>query len=235
MHQKSITANYVNKVRITFTRRRMSAYGGFALIAAFFRQIGFVEMIEQTLPVTESSPNGMGIYGKIVAYAAMVYAGAERFSHLVYLGNKDILATLFGATRLPAAATTLTRLFAKIKHLASAETLSQNLWTYLSRIIPWETIGEDWLTFDSSVLPRYGTQEGAKKGYNPAKHGRPSHSPLLAFLNRSRYVIHLWNRSGNVASWNNIVAFFLHPMRGFRATSISSASLPTAASTSGSS
>ena len=95
----------------------MTAYGGFALIAAFFRQIGFAEMIEQALPITESSPNGMGIYGKIVAYAAMIYAGAERFSHLIYLGNKDILATVFGAGRLPAAATTLTRLFAKIKNL----------------------------------------------------------------------------------------------------------------------
>jgi hypothetical protein len=49
---------------------------------------------------------------------------------------------------------------------------------------------------------------GNRKEHNPAKHGRPSHSPLLAFLNRSKYVIHLWNRSGNVASWNNILAFF---------------------------
>ena len=186
----------------------MTAYGGFALIAAFFRQIGFAEMIEQALPITESSPNGMGIYGKIVAYAAMIYAGAERFSHLIYLGNKDILATVFGAGRLPAAATTLTRLFAKIKNLTSAETLSQNIWAYLSGLLPWEEIREDWLTFDSSVLPRYGNQEGARRGYNPTKHGRPSHSPLLAFLNKSKYVIHLWNRSGNVASWNNIIAFF---------------------------
>jgi hypothetical protein len=58
------------------------------------------------------------------------------------------------------------------------------------------------------VLPRYGEQEGARKGYNPTRHGRPSHNPLLAFLNKSKYVIHLWNRSGNVASWNNILAFF---------------------------
>ena len=208
MHQKSTTAAQVNKVKITFTKKKMTAYGGFALIAAFFKQIGFARMIEQALPVTKSSPNGRGIYTKIVAYAAMVYAGAERFSHLVYLGNKDVLATVFGAGRLPAAATTLTRLFKKVKNLASAETLSQNVWAYLSQLIPWESIREDWLTFDSSVLVRYGTQEGAKRGYNPTKHGRSSHSPLIAFLNRSRYVIHLWNRSGNVASWNNILAFF---------------------------
>lgn len=208
MHQKSTTVGQVSKVKIAFTRRKLTAYGGFALIAAFFRQIGFAEMIEQALPVTESSPNSMGIYGKVIAYAAMVYAGAERFSHLVYLGNKEVLATIFGVARLPAAATTLTRLFTKIESLAFAEILSQNVWAYVTKLIPWESLKEDWLTFDSSVLPRYGNQEGAKKGYNPTKHGRPSHSPLIAFLNRSKYVMHLWNRSGNVASWNNIVAFF---------------------------
>ncbi len=208
MHQESTTVGQVNKVKIVFTRRKMTAYGGFALIAAFFKRIGFAEMIEQAMPITESSPNSMGIYGKVIAYAAMVYAGAERFSHLVYLGNKEVLAMLFGAGRLPGAATTLTRLFTKIKNLTGAETLSQNVWAYLAGLIPWESIKEDWLTFDSSVLPRYGNQEGAKKGYNPTKHGRPSHNPLIAFLNRSTYVVHLWNRSGNVASWNNIVAFF---------------------------
>ena len=208
MYQKSTTLPQVNKVKVTFTKRKMTAYGGFALIAAFFRQIGCAQMIEHALPVTESSPNSMGIYGKIIGYVTMVYAGAERFSHLVYLGNKDVLARVFGAGRLPAAATTLTRLFNRIKSLNDAETLSQNVWAYLSQLIPWETLGEDWLTFDSTVLVRFGAQEGAKRGYNPTKHGRPSHSPLFAFLNRSRYVIHLWMRSGNVASWNNIVAFF---------------------------
>ena len=38
------------------------------------------------------------------------------------------------------------------------------------------------MNLDSTVLTRYGQQEGAKKGYNPRKHGRPSHHPLLAFL-----------------------------------------------------
>ena len=139
---------------------------------------------------------------------AMIFAGAERFSHRMYLGNKDVLARVFGVRRLPDAATTLTRMFNKLKTVRMAEAFSWNVWAYLCRLIPWNTIQEDWLTFDSTVLLRYGEQEGTKRGYNPVKHGRPSHSPLLAFLRRSKYVIHLWNRSGNVASWNNILAFF---------------------------
>jgi len=198
----------VNKVKIAFTKKKMTAYGGFALIASFFGRIGFGQMIEKAIPVQECSPNCMGIYGKIIAFIGMVYAGAERFSHLAYLGNKEVLAKIFGVKKLPAAATTLTRMFNRIATVKTADIFSNNVWVYLPHLIPWHEIKEDWPTFDSSVLPRYGEQEGTKKGYNPVKHGRPSHHPLLAFLNRNRYVIHLWNRSGNVASWNNILAFF---------------------------
>lgn len=208
MQKSFITTAEVNKVKIAFTKRKMTSYGGFALLASFFERIGFAQMIEKAMPIEECSPHGMGIYAKSIAFVAMVFAGAERFSHLVYLGNKDVLAKMFGVKRLPDAATTLTRMFNKLKTIKTAETLSSNVWAYLSRLIPWSSITEDWLTFDSTVLLRYGEQEGAKKGYNPLKHGRPSHSPLIAFLNKSKYVIHLWNRSGNVASWNNIFAFF---------------------------
>ena len=208
MQKNSTMTPQVNKVKIAFTKRRMTAYGGFALLASFFERIGFAQMIEKAMPIEECSPNGMGIYGKTIAFVAMVYAGAERFSHLIYLGNKEVLAKMFGVKRLPDAATTLTRMFNKLKGIKSADVLSQSVWAYLSQLIPWSTVQEDWLTFDSSVLPRYGEQEGVRKGYNPVKHGRPGHSPLLAFLNKSKYVIHLWNRSGNVASWNNILAFF---------------------------
>jgi hypothetical protein len=57
------------------------------------------------------------------------------------------------------------------------------------------------------VLTRYGNQEGAKKGYNPKKRGRPSHHPLLAFLGCG-YVVNLWNRSGDTVSGEGCTPFF---------------------------
>jgi hypothetical protein len=147
----------INKVKIAFMKKKMTAYGGFALIASFFGRIAFI---------------------------GMVYAGAERFSHLAYLGNKEALVKIFGVKKLPAAATTLTIMFNRIATVKTADIFSNNVWAYLSHLISWHEIKEDWLTFDSSVLPRYGEQEGAKKGYNPVKHSRPSHHPLLAFFYR---------------------------------------------------
>ena len=53
------------------------------------------------------------------------------------------------------------------------------------------------LMFDSTVVQRYGLkQAGAVKGYNPAKKGRPSHHPLLAYLDTGDSLGVRW-RAGN--------------------------------------
>jgi hypothetical protein len=208
MQTKCITNVEINKVRIGFTEKKMTAYGGFSLLALFFERINLRGILQEAIPIRESSPNGMGVYSKVLAYVLLIYAGGSRFSHLLYLGWHEILTNLFAVGRLPLASTTLTRLFKKIRKLKEVEEMSEGLWGYLKGLIPWTELKEDWLTFDSTVLERYGKQEGVKRGYNPKKKGRGSHSPLLAFLNRSKYVIHLWNRPGNVMSWNNIIGFF---------------------------
>jgi hypothetical protein len=218
MHSKSTTKIEINKVRISFTGKKITAYGGFSLLAAFFEKVHLRGAIEAIIPIKETSPSSIGIYSKILAYTLMIYAGGSRFAHLIYLGCQDILSALFAVERLPLASTTLTRLFRKIRKMKEVEKLSEGLWRYMSKLIPWKEILHDWLTFDSTVLERYGNQEGVKRGYNPKKKGRGSHSPLLAFLNRSRYVVHLWNRPGNVGSWNNILGFFestWHRVKGF--------------------
>lgn len=208
MHSKCSTKIEINKVGIEFTKKKITAYGGFSLLALFFERIKLKSFLEETIPVKERSPNSIGIYSKVLAYILMIYAGGNRFSHLLYLGCQGILSKLFGVGRLPLAPTTLSRLFKKIKTMKEVEAMSEGLWGYLWELIAWKEIKEDWLTFDSTVIERYGKQEGVKKGYNPKKKGRGSHSPLLAFLNRSKYVVNLWNRPGNVASWNNINGFF---------------------------
>lgn len=50
--------------------------------------------------------------------------------------------------RLPLASTTLTRLFRKIRKMKEVEVMSEGLWEYLSKLIPWKEIRADWLTFD---------------------------------------------------------------------------------------
>ena len=70
------------------------------------------------------------------------------------------------------------------------------------------------LDIDSSVITRYGEQEGAKKGYNPKKRGRKSHHPIIAFVNDVRMVANFW-RSGNSSSANNFVGFLEETLSNF--------------------
>jgi hypothetical protein len=60
----------------------------------------------------------------------------------LYLGCQEILATLFSVVKLPIASTTMTRFFRKIKQMKEVEAMSEGLWGYLSKLIPWEKIIE---------------------------------------------------------------------------------------------
>lgn len=65
----------------------------------------------------------------------------------------------------------------------------------------WDAVGKVprtvMLMFDSTVVQRYGEkQAGAVNGYNPRKKGRPSHHPLLAFLDTGDCLGVRW-RAGN--------------------------------------
>lgn len=63
------------------------------------------------------------------------------------------------------------------------------------------------LDLDSTIMTRYGNQQGAKKGYNPKKPGRKSHHPLVAFVAEVRMTVNFWLRSGNAYTTNNFYNF----------------------------
>jgi hypothetical protein len=63
------------------------------------------------------------------------------------------------------------------------------------------------LDLDSIVFERYGHQQGALRGPNPRKHGRPSHHPLVAVLAEAHFLLHGWLRSGNCGTARGVVEF----------------------------
>ena len=208
MTKKEEKIHSVNGVKIGFTDKKITSYGGFSLLAMFFEKIDLKGALNGLMPIVEVSPNAMKAEEKLLGFMTLIITGASRFSHMLYLGNPEIIKTIFGLRRLPLAATTLTRYFNKIQDMGKANHMSEWIWKYLKTVIDWSKIESDWLSFDSTIITRYGNQEGSKKGYNPNKRGRPSHHPILAFLNESRVVLNLWNRSGNTSSANNIIPFF---------------------------
>jgi hypothetical protein len=198
----------VNQVKITFTRKPITAWGGIAtLTGKFLESIGFQQWVEKNIPINETSNNAKGVYEKVLGQFLTVLAGGSRFQHLSWWGHgKEVMLKAFNVDWLPQATSVMTRFWGKIDSQANGEQMGQRCREFARKLIGWDRIKEDNLNLDSSVLTRYGNQQGAVKGYNPKKKGRPSHHPLLAFLGCG-YVVNLWNRSGDSASGQNAVGF----------------------------
>lgn len=199
----------VNQVPITYSSKPVTAWGGLAtIVAKLLEVLDFRSWVDKEIPIIERSNNAKGIYEKVLATFLTVLCGGERFSHLSWWGHGiEVIKEAFGVEWLPKASSTLTRFWGKIDTQFLSEKVGEAARELAGAIIKWQGIVEDNLNLDSSVLVRYGSQEGAKLGYNPKKRGRPSHHPLIAFLG-SGYVVNIWNRSGNTGSGQGAVDFF---------------------------
>ncbi len=207
--RKNTRSICVNQVKITFTRKPITAWGGIAaLVGKFLEGIDFQEWVEEIIPIKETSNNAKGIYEKILGQFLTVLSGGSRFQHLSWWGHgKEVMLKTFKVAWLPQATSVMTRFWGKIDNQVNSELMGECCREFARKLIGWDKVKEDNLNLDSSVLTRYGKQQGAVKGYNPKKKGRPSHHPLLAFLGCG-YVVNLWNRSGDSASGQNAVGFF---------------------------
>ena len=75
-------------------------------------------------------------------------------------------------------------------------------------------------------MTRYDAQEGAARRYdqrkslwdNPAKRGRASHHPLMAFVADTRIIANCWLRPGNSSSANNVQVFLANTHTGWAAS-----------------
>lgn len=201
-------ADRVGQVQIAFTNKQLTAWGGAcALVSKFLERIRFREWVEQNMPVQELSPNAKGIYEKVLALLLTSLTGGTRFSHVTWWSHGiEGVKACFDVGWLPQATSVLTRFFGKFRQVHN-EALRTAAVKLAGELIESDRIEEDTLILDSTVCERYGAQEGARKGYNPKKPGRPSHHPLKAGLG-SGYVVNLWNRRGDTHTAHQVIAFY---------------------------
>ena len=161
-------------IGITFTDKPVTAFGGLALFVAFAQRIGLAAKLAEALPFVLTSPNATSPHHIVLAFLAGVLAGARRFAQLAVLQADVPVRQLFGLRRFPSTAT-FTRFFRRFTPKAITATF-EPLWMSCLDRLPARSTGYT-LDLDSSVFERYGTQEGALKGYNPRKRGAPPVAP----------------------------------------------------------
>ena len=193
------------KILFGFTEHPITVWAGVILLRLYFEWIKLREELNEALVgFAKRSNNQIATVDVMLSWFYGLALGAERFEHFTRYRRDRLLGELLGIERF-GSPDTLRRLFLRFDYRQVTE-VSERLMRYsLSRQRP--ILMGHTLDLDSTILCRYGEQEGSLKGYNPKKPGRPSHHPLVAFLAEGRRLLWGTLRSGNSGSANGCVEF----------------------------
>ena len=192
------------KVVLVETTRAVTPFAGLAVFAEFLAKIGYRDVVAENMPIVYTSGNAIAPEETFTAFLISVAAGARRFAHTGLLRADKALQVILGISRFPTDHT-IRNLF-KLFTMGNVYRFFSPIWLWLIKRLPELASGYS-SDLDSTVFERYGKQEGAKKGYNPRKPGRPSHHPLLAVLAEAHFVLNGWLRSGNTGTGRGVVEF----------------------------
>ena len=164
-------------LRLRHSARNLTDGGGLILLRKLWDRLDLGSWIDHH---TEELPGFFRSSLMVEVWVVLLLYGGTALDHLDLLDRG--IRRLFGWVRVPDPTT-----FGRWLRRAAAALvplLDALLWQIVQR--RWAEVGVPdavTLVLDSTVSVRYGTrQAGAECGYNPKKPGRPSHHPLLAFL-----------------------------------------------------
>ena len=188
---------------VSFSSREVTAWGGLALFKQMLDSMGFREATAGWGLPEPKSNRGYAPLQLIEQFTVSIWCGACRFAHTETVRMDSTLVRLFGWTKA-AGHKAIMRMFGRFDMLANERVQAEVYRWFFGKI---GALKQVTLDVDSTVITRNGEQEGAARGYNPNRHGRPSHHPLLAFVADARMVANFWLRPGNAHSANNILQF----------------------------
>jgi len=188
---------------VGFSSKEVTAWGGIALFKQMLDHLQFRDAFALFGMPEPASNRGYPAVQLVEQFIVAIWCGACRFAHAEMVRLDNVLVRLFG---WPCAAEfkAIMRLFRRFDMLSNERVQGQMYRWLFDKL---SALTRVTLDFDSTVVTRNGTQEGAARGYNPGRHGRASHHPLLAFVAEARLVANFWLRPGNAHSANNVLQF----------------------------
>lgn len=187
---------------IEYSDKHVTPFGGMSLMKRFVDQTGIRDYLQELDLPQPGSNRGYSPEHIIESFWLGIWTGASRYIHCDWLRYDKTLHAIFGWDHMPSQST-YSRFFGKFSQARNTEVFPQlQHWFF-------DQLDVDNLTvdFDSTVITRYGDQQGSAKGYNPNKKGRNSHHPLMAFVSQTRMVANTWLRPGNTADSSSCKAF----------------------------
>lgn len=188
---------------IRYTDRPITPFGGLTTVKNFYHKSGLQDVIS-SLPLPQPGSNrGYDPVDIIEGFLISVILGARRLAHAGLLRHDRVVSEMFGWRKGMASESTFSRFFKKFDVDLNDEVfIALNRWWFSKLKVKHHTVD-----IDSTVITRYGNQDGVEVGYNPRKPGRGSHHPLIAFATEAKMVIQSWMRTGDSVSSTDIEDF----------------------------
>lgn len=206
---------------IEYTSKPLSGWGGLSLIFEYLDRIGFYDQLRAAVREIKVSNNRVEGFDVVLTFLATVLMGGSRFAHVQRVFGDEVIRRIVGAKRL-GSEDTVRRFFLSLSR-SEAEDLYTRLHRFTSALML-RHIGEDVLDLDSTILERYGHQEGVAKGYHGSRAGQQSHHPLLGMLSRAKHICLVWLRAGGAQTLRGADEFVRELLArlpaGFRITAI---------------
>lgn len=156
--------------------KQVTQMAGLAYFVQFLETTGLFDHFVENCPLAYQSNNAPDKRDVLGTILLSVLSGHTRYAHMSALSGNGLDADLLKMGSIPSEDSIRSALR---KLVASQECAEQTYWWLCGCFeqfhqgvleVPWI------LDVDVTVKPLYGKQEGAVRGYNPAKPGRPSHA-----------------------------------------------------------
>lgn len=182
----------------SFDGQALTHFGGLFLIQRFCNKLCLRRRLQRML---KSAPRWIDYRPEefVLTLLYVLIAGIQRVNKTEILQYNGLFLALVGLKKFPDQ-TALRRFLRRLPPAAIREVvrLHDRLRAELFALPHARTQLEFHL--DSVVLALYGKQQGARKGYNPRKRGRPSYHPILCFEAHGQEFWHGSLRPGDASS-----------------------------------
>jgi len=189
-------------IKIAYTDKEITPFGGMILMKQMLEKIGIKEALEKIGLPKQGSNRGTNPIQLIINFWIGIWSGANRYEHMEVTRRDEVIREIFEWKKM-SEHKAIRRYLEKFNQGKNQEVF-KNLYQWFFKSLKFDKYTLD---CDSTVMTRYGEQEGASKGYNPKKKGRKSHNPLVAFVFESRMVSNFWLRDGKSHTANNFLGF----------------------------
>lgn len=192
------------RLAVEYTSKPLSGWGGLVAVNDYFEKIGMRECLAHALPDGRTSNNQVPVVDMAIQLMVTVLIGGKRFQHVDRIKNDQTIGRMMNAKRF-GSGSCVTSYFRNLTQ-SQGEHIDQTL----SRLVMsglQSSCRSDVVDLDSTILERYGSQEGVSKSYSPKGRARKSHHPLAAMLAGSKLIPHVWLRDGAASTHNGVLEF----------------------------